>query len=218
MTIISKVFPLGIVSLMRYGHLSKKNKNLLPHDPCEYGDFWTYTGFKRDSGLMISFSSGKRVEETCGLMLNCFFERMELPLPVIKTSIYTDGNCQYSSIIQDLYCESCIEYGQVIKLKEQNRLVSVIRTKIFGKPEIESISTSVVEGYNNKIRQRLSRFARKTASFSKRVSGYVTSLNIFQFIHNFIDLKCDHQTPAMLESVTEHRWNWHEFLSHHVQF
>lgn len=166
---------------------------------------------------MISFSSGKRVEETCGLMLNCFFERMELPLPGNKISIYTDGNCQYSSVIQDLYCEPCIDYGQVIKLKEQNRLVSVIRAKIFGKPEIKSISTSVVEGYNNKIRQRLSRFARKTASFSKRVFGYVTSLNIFQFVHNFIDLKCDHQTPAMLESITEHRWNWDEFLSHHVQ-
>jgi len=202
---------------MKYGRLSKKNKNLLPHDPSEYGDFWTYTGFKRESGLMISFSSGKRVEETCEIMLNSFFERMELPLPDNKISIYTDGNYQYSSIIPDLYCESCIEYGQVIKLKEQNRLISVIRAKIFGNPKIKSISTSVVEGYNNKIRQRLSRFTRKTASFSKSVFGYKTSLNIFQFVHNFIDLKYDHQTPAMLESITEHRWNWYEFLSHHIQ-
>ena len=203
---------------MRYGRLSqKKNKNLLSDDPNEYGDCWTYTGFKRESGLMISFSSGKRVEETCGMMLNTFFERMELPLPDNKISIFTDGNCQYSAVIQDLYCESCIEYGQVIKLKEQNRLVSVIKAKIFGNPEIESISTSIVEGYNNKIRQRLSRFGIKTASFSKKVVGYMTSLNIFQFVHNFIDVKYDHQTPAMLESITEHRWNWYEFLSHHIQ-
>ena len=206
-----------IVNLMRYGHLSKKNRNLLPEDPNEYGDCWTYTGFKRESGLMISFSAGKRVEETCEIMLNQFFERMELPFPGSKLSIFTDGNCQYSSIIQELYCESCIKYGQVIKLKERNRLVRVIRERIFGYPEIQSISTSVVEGYNNKIRQRLSRFARKTASYSKRMYGYVTSMNIFQFIHNFIDFKLDHQTPAMLESITDHRWNWSEFLSHHIQ-
>ena len=203
---------------MRFGHLSKKNKNLLPDDPNEFGDCWTYTGFKRESGLMISFNAGKRVEETCETMLNNIFERMELPLPGNKISIFTDGNCQYSNILQDLYCESCMDYGQVIKSKEQNRLVRVIREIIFGNPEIKSISTSVVEGYNNKIRQRLSRFTRKTASYSKRRFGYVASMNIFQFVHNFIDIKLDHQTPAMLERVTDHHWNWSEFLSHHIQF
>jgi IS1 family transposase len=202
---------------MRYGRLSKKNKNLQPDDSEEFGDYWTYTGFKRESGLMISFSTGKRVEETCKLMLTDFFERMELPLPSNRISIFTDGNCQYSTVIQDLYCESCIEYGQVIKLKEQNRLVCLIRESIFGNPEIDSISTSLIEGYNNKIRQRLSRFSRKTASFSKRVFGYVAAMNIFQFVQNFIDLKKDSQTPAMLESITDHRWNWKEFLSHHLQ-
>jgi IS1 family transposase len=185
MTILSKMFPLVIVNLMRFGHLSKKNKNLLPDDPYEFGDCWTDTGFKRESGLMISFNAGKRVEETCEIMLNYFFERMELPLPGKKISIFTDGNCQYSNILQDLYCESCMDYGQVIKSKEQNRLVRVIRERIFGNPEIKSISTSVVEGYNNKIRQRLSRFTRKTASYSKRMFGYVILMNIFQFVHNF---------------------------------
>jgi hypothetical protein len=47
--------------------------------------------------------------------------------------------------------------------------------------------------------------------------GYVTSMNIFQFVHIFIDNKLDHQTPAMLERVTDHLWNWSEFLSHHVR-
>jgi hypothetical protein len=93
----------------------------------------------------------------------------------------------------------------------------VIREKVLGNPHVSSISTSVVEGYNNKIRQRLSRFGRKTASFSKKTQGFIAALNIFQFVHNFIEVKNDRQSPAMIESITDHLWNWQEFLSHHVQ-
>lgn len=183
----------------------------------EHGDYWTYTSFKRESGLFIAFQSGKRVESTCADMLDLFFDRMNLPTPDEKISIYTDGNIQYTAGLPDLYCEPCIDYGQMIKVKEKNTLVCVVREKIYGNPDVTSISTSIVEGYNNKIRQRLSRFGRKTASFSKNIRGYITSLNIFQFVHNFIEIKNDRQSPAMLESITDHLWNWREFLSHHVQ-
>jgi len=187
------------------------------NDPEEFGDHWTYTSFKRTSGLFLTFKTGKRVETTCELMMDQFFDRMDLPRPQNKISIFSDGNIQYTSIVSKLYCETCVNYGQIIKIKENNKLVDVIRAKIIGNPDIESISTSIVEGYNNKIRQRLSRFGRKTASFSKRARGYVAALSIFQFVHNFIDPKQGQQSPAMLESITDHLWNWMEFLCHHVQ-
>ena len=202
---------------MKFGSLSKKNKNLQTNDPEEYGDCWTYTCFKRDSGLFLTFGSGKRNENTCAGMLNLFFDRMELPSPEKKLSIFTDGNIQYTILLPELYCEPCLNYGQLIKVKKKNKLVSVIKERIMGSPEVSSISTSIVEGYNNKIRQRLSRFGRKTASFSKKFIGYIMALNIFQFVHNFIDVKLNHQSPAMLESITDHIWNRSEFLSYHVQ-
>lgn len=150
-------------------------------------------------------------------MLDLFFERMELPFPDNKISIFTDGNIQYTICLPKLYCEPCLNYGQIIKVKEKNKLICVIREEIIGSPDYKSISTSVVEGYNNKIRQRLSRFGRKTASFSKKVRGYVAALNTFQFVHNFIDVKKDHKSPAMMEGVTDHLWNWTEFLKYHLQ-
>jgi len=202
---------------MKYGSLSKKNKNLQINDPEEYGDCWTYTCFKRDSGLILSFESGKKILGTCEGMLDLFFDRMVLPSPEKKISIHIDGNSQYTICLPKLYCEPCMNYDQVIKVKKRNKLVCVIREKIFGNPDISSISTSIVEGYNNKIRQRLSRFGRKTASFSKIVRGYITALNIFQFVHNFIDIKQSRQSPAMLESITDHQWNWTKFLTYHVQ-
>jgi IS1 family transposase len=205
------------VRWMKFGSLFKKNKNLQVNDPEEHGDCWTYTSFKRDSGLFIAFQAGKRIESTCLDMLDLFFDRMNLPTPDEKISIFTDGNLQYTVCLPDLYCEPCMNYGKVVKVKEKNVLVCVIREKIFGDPDVSSISTSNVEGYNNKIRQRLSRFGRKTASFSKNIFGYIASLNIFQFVHNFIEIKNERQSPAMMESVTDHLWNWSEFLCHHVQ-
>ena len=187
------------------------------NDPEEYGDCWTYTSFKRESGLFIAFQTGKRIESTCADMLDLFFDRMNLPTPNEKISICSDGNVQYTICLPELYCEPYINYGQMVRVKEKNSLVCVIREKVLGNPHVSSISTSVVEGYNNKIRQRLSRFGRKTASFSKKTQGFIAALNIFQFVHNFIEVKNDRQSPAMIESITDHLWNWQEFLSHHVQ-
>ena len=205
------------MNLTRYGPLFKKNKNLNQSDPEEYGDCWSYTANKRESGFMIAYSAGKRVVETCQEMLVQFFERMELPYPNKKISISTDGNPQYSIILSDLYCNTCIEYGQVVKVKENNVLIRVNKEQIVGSMEFGEISTSIVEGYNNKIRQRLSRFVRKTASFSKTILGYKSSMDVFQFVNNFIEIKKERKTPAMIEGVTGIKWEWEQFLNHPLQ-
>ena len=203
---------------MSFGHSSKKNKNCEDPGQESIGDFWIYTAIKSDSGLLIAHCGGKRSNATCARFLDSVFERVQLPDPKTKIIVSTDGNSQYVDTLADLYCESCIDYGQVIKRKENNRLVEIIRVKILGDPMICSISTSIVEGYNNKIRQRISRFARKTASFSKSVFSCINALNLFQFVNNFIDLKKNKRnTPAMIEKISDHVWTWGEFLSHHIQ-
>ena len=99
-----------------------------------------------------------------------FLKESSCQVQKTKIIVSTDGNSQYVDTLVDLYCESCIDYGQVIKRKENNRLVEIIQAKIMGNPAICSISTSIVEGYNNKIRQRISRFARKLHHFPSRFS------------------------------------------------
>ena len=79
------------MNLTRYGPLFKKNKNLNQSDPEEYGDCWSYTVNKRESGFMIAYSAGKRVVETCQEMLVQFFERMELPYPNKKSQYLLTG-------------------------------------------------------------------------------------------------------------------------------
>jgi IS1 family transposase len=203
--------------LTKFGPILKKNKNLNPNDPEEFGDCWSYTANKRKSGFMIAYSAGKRVYETCEKMLTQFFERMALPYPDSKILISTDGNPQYSIILSCLYCNTCIEYGQVVKVKENNILIRVNKEQIVGNMKLGEISTSIVEGYNNKIRQRLSRFVRRTASFSKTLIGYKASMDLFQFVNNFIEIKKEKKTPAMIEGVTNFVWGWEQFLNHHLQ-
>ncbi len=110
-------------------------------------------------------------------------------MPDIPIVVATDGNPQYCEGLAKPYCEPCVTYGLVIKQRKENRWDAVIRKAIWGESAEKTISTSVIEGYNNKIRQRISRFRRKTAPFTKKIAAYVGTLNIFQFVNNFIDAK-----------------------------
>jgi len=144
------------------------------------------------------------------------FEKVPLPDPSAPIVIATDGNPQYRDGLAKVYSEPCIAYGQVIKHREKNRVVAVNRETVWGRPAPEAISTSTVEGYNNKIRQRINRFGRRTASFTKKIAAYIGALNMFQFMSNFIDAKKG-ITPAMKEGITDHRWTWGEFLTYSIQ-
>lgn len=195
----------------------QKKQNCDDSDKNGVGDLLVYTVVKSDSGLFVAHCCGKRTDKTCNQLLNLVFERFRLPSQTEKILITTDGNPQCANSLVDLYCEPCIDYGQMIKNKKNNRLVDVIRVKIMGNPEIDLKSTSVVEGYNYRIRQRISKFGRKTASFSKKGASCIDALNLFQFMNNFIDLKRNRKTPAMIEGITDHVWSWMEFISYHIQ-
>jgi len=56
-------------------------------------------------------------------MMNKLYERVQLPFPDNKIEIFTDGNRDYKEIIKELYAEPCMNYGQLIKIKENGRLV-----------------------------------------------------------------------------------------------
>lgn len=196
--------------------MSKKNKQCNGLKDRERGEWWTYLAVKNCSGFIIAYCGGKRTEETCTHFLARVFERLPLPTPSAPVVVATDGNPQYREALAQLYCEPCIDYGQVIKQREGNCLVAVIREVIWGNPAYEAISTSIVEGYNNKIRQRISRFGRKTASFTKKIAAYVGAMNMFQFASNFIDAKRG-TTAAMREGITDHVWTWKEFLTYSIQ-
>ena len=199
-----------------WSFIFKKNKNLTENDDLTYGDYWIFTAIKRDSKLLICFQGGKRNSETCEKFINLLFDRMELPTPNNPIRISTDGHHDYGNKISKVYCEPCVKYGQIIKEKENGLIIQIIKRQIFNDVDLTDVSTSIVEGYNNKLRQKLSRLGRKVASFSKTVEGMVMALNIFQFVSNFTDIKGG-QTPIMREGLSEKPWIEDDFLKYHFQ-
>ena len=146
-------------------------------------------------------------------MINTFYRRVELPLPTKKIQIFSDGNDDYTYVLPEYYPNTCIDYGQLIKIKEGGGVVEKQKKIIFGFPKLEDVETTDSENFNGILRERVGRLVRKTKCYSKRKHALVNAVEFIQFHWNFMDPLHDERTPAMLESLTDHIWSWNEFLS-----
>jgi hypothetical protein len=104
----------------------------------------------------------------------------------------------------------------LIKIKQNGILVKKEKRIIYGDPKIEDIETTDIENFNGICRERCGRVVRKTKCFSKRLSSLNHSISFLQFYWNFINNYQRSSTPAMLEGLTDHRWDWKEFFYHRL--
>ncbi len=148
-------------------------------------------------------------------MIEKLFERCKLPFPDNKIQIFSDGNDDYKYILPEYYAETCIDYGQLIKIKEGGRVIDKIKRVVFGSPELCDIETTDIENSNGILRERIGRLVRKTKCFSKYKRRHECSLELFLFYWNFINSFKRGTSPAMLEGLTDHIWSWHDFLMYH---
>ncbi len=145
-------------------------------------------------------------------MIEKLSERTEQPSPQTKMEVFTDGNDDYTYVFPDYYADTCIDYGQLVKIRENGRVVRKEKRTIYGNPDPGDIETTDVENYNGILRERLGRLVWKTKCFSKRRWRLECSLQVFQFYWNFINEFKRRTTPAMLEGVADNLWTWHEFF------
>ena len=148
----------------------KKQKNVEPGSPNSdiEGDAWLFNFIKRESYLIVAYEIGKQGRETCKRLFDKVFDRVQLPFPDMKIQIFSDGNDDYTSTIPEYYEGTCVDYGQVIKIREGGKIVDKIKKVIYGTPNIEEIETTDIENMNSICRERLGRFVRKTKCFSKK--------------------------------------------------
>jgi len=145
-------------------------------------------------------------------MIEQMFGRTKLPQPSDKIEVYTDGNDDYKYVLAEYYASTCMDYGQVIKIRENNRLVGREKRTIYGNPDADSIETTDVENFNGILRERIGRLVRKTKCFSKYRRRLECALDVFQFYWNFMNEFKRSTSPAMLEGLSEHLWTWSDFL------
>ncbi|MCZ7368920.1 MAG: hypothetical protein O8C66_00245 [Candidatus Methanoperedens sp.] len=51
-------------------------------------------------------------------MIEKLFSRVELPFPNNKIQIFSDGNDDYVFTLLEYYADTCIDYGQIVKIRE----------------------------------------------------------------------------------------------------
>jgi len=141
-----------------------------------------------------------------------------------KVTFISDGNDQYTTALLENFDESTINYGQLVKERENGRVIGKTRTIIFGSLYDEDIETVYIERYNLTMRHGISRLVRKTLCFSKCKSMLDNHLDVYQCYNNLIrthsaltietpkGIKNVERTPCMAEGITEHPWTWKEFL------
>ncbi len=148
-------------------------------------------------------------------MIDRLFSRSELPFPNNKIQIFSDGNDDYVFTLPKYYADTCIDYGQIVKIREKGRVVDKIKRIIFGKPDMVDIETTNIENFNGILRERIGRLVRKTKCYSKKKSRLRNAIELIQFHWNFMDAIHDDFTPAMIDSLSDRIWSWNDFLSFH---
>jgi len=199
---------------MSCGLWLKKQKKVERSSPTRFeeGDAWIYTSIKRHTYFFVAFAVGKWTQETCERMIEELFLRTALPLPDNKIEIFTDGNNDYTYVLQDYYPDTCINYGQLIKIREKGRVVDKEKRVIYGSPDPSDIETTDIENFNGILRERIGRLVRKTKCFSKCKTRLECAIQLFQFYWDFVSEFQRGVTPGMLEQLTDHPWSWHEFF------
>ena len=137
---------------------------------------------------------------------------MQLPFPDKKIQIFSDGNDDYTNTILEYYADTCVDYGQVIKIRERGKIVDKIKKVIYGTLNFDEIETTDIENMNSICRERLGRLVRETKCFSKNKQRLINAFELFHFYWNFLDKLTKSKTPAMIEGLANHQWSWEEIF------
>lgn len=146
-------------------------------------------------------------------MMEKLSERVKTPSHEDKIELFSDGNSDYTSVLPKYFAEPCMNYGQLIKIREGGRVVDKEKRVIYGEANPEDIETTDIENFNGILRERVGRLVRKTKCFSKLRERLNCSIELFQFYWNFMKELKKEKSPAMMEGLTDHVWTWHEFLT-----
>lgn len=138
--------------------------------------------------------------------------RTQQPSYKTKITFCTDGNDQNENGIQKHFNKDCVNFGQVIKDKEKQKVIDMHKRKVFGNLAYSEIRINKVDGFCSKLRARIGCFVRKTRNFAKRRKQIVNLLHIFQTNHNFVEAKST-VTPAMKEGLQSKPLTWNDIFN-----
>jgi hypothetical protein len=161
--------------------------------------------------LIVAFVVGKWIQETSDELYEKVARRTQHPTYKHKISICTDANKQNENAILKSFNKDCVNYGQVIKDKEQQIIFGVHKRKVLGNMSFNEISIAHVDGLCSALRERMKFSVREAKTFAKKRKTIKELLDIYQAYNNLIYAR-KKQTPCMKEGITTKIWSWSDLL------
>ena len=109
--------------------------------------------------------------------------------------ITTDAIASYREAINGVFGDE-VDYARIVKDFDDE--VTVRSETIFGEPDWDHISTSLVERQNLTMRMSMKRYARKTNAHSKKFENHLHALALYFTWYNWIRV---HETPRTTPAV-----------------
>lgn len=128
-----------------------------------------------------------------------------------KLKIISDGNDQNEGAILKHFDKKTVEYGQVIKVRENQKVIAIETKKVIGRMKKRKITMRKIDSYCGTLRERIPIYVRETKAFSKKRKNVENRLDIFQAYRNFI-WKRKGKTPAMIEGIIKRPLNWEKII------
>jgi len=212
---------------------------------------WIWLSFNPTHRLILAIHAGSMTQESADVIVKKTGERInEEQLPVFVT----DGRKYYATALIQRYGYKKeypptgkrgrprkarqvpspeLKYAQVVKKRENGKVVSIERNIIYGeKEDIDNciISTSHIERQNLTLRQDNNRLTRKTLGYSKKDKWLQYQSILYMTNHNFVRThealkildnkqiqgktwrKYQKRTPSMSIGITDHIWTLEELL------
>jgi len=201
-----------------YVGMKKKTKTRKGETSDEIGDAWTFTAIESNSKLILAWHVGHRTYED-----TVTFTDKIAHATSGSFQISTDGFPAYrDAVIMSLGVQR-VDFAQLIKIyrspvmDEQRyspaECTGARKEVIMGNPDMNKVSTSIIERHNLSVRMENRRFTRLTNAFSKRWANHRAALALYFAYYNFCrmhkTLRC---TPAMAAGVVDHVWTLKDLL------
>jgi IS1 family transposase len=178
------------------------------------GNVWTFTALDPDSKMIVSWLVGSRDGDTAYYFMRDLKERL-----ANKVQLTTDAFPGYRDAVGGTFGSEKVDYAMLVKLYGQSTdgprgsaerrysppvCIGAKKKEVFGDPDKDYISTSLVERQNLTMRMSMRRFARLTNAFSKKWENHYHSLALYFVWYNWIRKhKALGTTPAIASSLTD---------------
>lgn len=135
-----------------------------------------------------------------------------MPTAKYRFNVCTDGNKQNNSALQTVFAQGAVNYAKVKKIRRGDIVIAQVAKNVFGNMLKNEISIRHIDGYCKRLRERLSRYCRRSSTFSKKKTPFLYHLSLFQAYNNFIEPYKDKKTPCMIEGITSSIWDWEDIF------